>query len=208
MAFFPTFIVLFFVSRRRGFLAWILGFSLILMPLIAPALKPFIKRATYTFQEGGLDESSQLRVDSALRIISKDWLQYPFLGAGVTGRGFIDGQYFRVLAETGGLGLLSFLWILFRIYGMAIRTYRESPHHFDQAVSLGFLSGFVGLLFHALTTNTFIVVRIMEPFWCLAGIVAMLNYLNIQEKAEVEDDLKLEARQNSLAPPVVVSRRT
>ena len=130
------------------------------------------------------------------------------MGAGVTGRGFIDGQYFRVLAETGGLGLLSFLWILFRIYRMAMRTYKESPHRFDQAVSLGFLSGFVGLLFHAVTVNTFIVVRIMEPFWCIAGIVAMLDHLNRQETAEVEGGLKLEARRSPLTPPVAISRGT
>jgi hypothetical protein len=47
------------------------------------------------------------------------------------------------------------------------------------------LAGFIGLLFHALGANTFIIVRIMEPFWFLAGIVMMLEEI---EKAPVNKE--------------------
>jgi hypothetical protein len=33
------------------------------------------------------------------------------------------------------------------------------------------------LLFHAVGSNTFIIVRIMEPFWFFAGVVLMLPQL-------------------------------
>jgi hypothetical protein len=36
------------------------------------------------------------------------------------------------------------------------------------------MAGFIGLLFHATAANTFIIVRIMEPFWFTAGMVMML----------------------------------
>jgi hypothetical protein len=48
-------------------------------------------------------------------------------------------------------------------------------------VALGFLAGTVGLLVHAIGSNTFIIVRIMEPFWFFAGIVVMLPLLERDE---------------------------
>jgi hypothetical protein len=52
----------------------------------------------------------------------------------------------------------------------------------DRGVALGFMAGTIGLLAHAIGSNTFIIVRIMEPFWFFAGIVLMLPQL---ERAEV-----------------------
>jgi hypothetical protein len=45
----------------------------------------------------------------------------------------------------------------------------------------GFLAGFVGLLFHAIGANTFIIVRIMEPFWFIAAMVIMLPEIEKNE---------------------------
>jgi hypothetical protein len=42
---------------------------------------------------------------------------------------------------------------------------------------IGFICGFIGLLVHSLGANTFIIVRIMEPFWFFAGMVAVLPNL-------------------------------
>jgi hypothetical protein len=53
----------------------------------------------------------------------------------------------------------------------------------DRGVALGFLAGTVGLLVHAIGSNTFIIVRIMEPFWFFAGIVVMLPLLERDEAA-------------------------
>jgi hypothetical protein len=49
--------------------------------------------------------------------------------------------------------------------------YTQGKNEFYHGISLGFLAGFIGLCGHALGTNTFIIIRIMEPFWLLAGIV-------------------------------------
>ncbi|MBI4620325.1 MAG: hypothetical protein HY739_09220, partial [Desulfobacterales bacterium] len=40
------------------------------------------------------------------------------------------------------------------------------------------------MLTHAIGANTFIIVRIMEPFWFLAAIVIMLPVLEMQEQQE------------------------
>ena len=62
----------------------------------------------------------------------------------------------------------------------------KTPHF--KGIAIGFFAGFVGLLFHSLGANTFIIVRIMEPFWFFAGIVAVLPSLECQneEQPQVE----------------------
>jgi len=47
---------------------------------------------------------------------------------------------------------------------------------------MGFLAGFIGLLFHAIGANTFIIVRIMEPFWFTLALVIMLPQLKTNDK--------------------------
>jgi hypothetical protein len=42
---------------------------------------------------------------------------------------------------------------------------------------MGFLAGYIALLFHAVGANTFIIVRIMEPFWFVLAMVVMLPHL-------------------------------
>jgi len=44
-------------------------------------------------------------------------------------------------------------------------------------LSLGLIAAFVGILFHAVTANSFIIIRIMEPFWFLAGMVMAIPEL-------------------------------
>jgi hypothetical protein len=44
----------------------------------------------------------------------------------------------------------------------------------DRGLAMGFIAGTVGLLAHAIGSNTFTIIRIMEPFWLFAGIVVML----------------------------------
>jgi hypothetical protein len=39
----------------------------------------------------------------------------------------------------------------------------------------------VGLVVHALGANTFIIVRIMEPFWFFVGIITVLPMLERQQ---------------------------
>jgi hypothetical protein len=57
----------------------------------------------------------------------------------------------------------------------------------DKGLTLGFIAGFIGLITHALTANTFIIIRIMEPFWFFAGIIMMLPAL--REEAIETDHL-------------------
>ncbi len=114
---------------------------------------------------------------------SRHWV--PLLtGSGVLGAWrFVDGQYVRVLVETGLLGLLTFLALLVAIWRHVWRSYKVLRTPWYKGLALGYLAGFAGLLVHALGANTFIIVRIMEPFFILTGVVVLLPMIE-QRAAE------------------------
>ncbi len=107
--------------------------------------------------------------------ILKDIKKRPLLGYGVTGYGFIDGQYFRTLIETGIIGFSAFIYLLYKIFSTILNAYRNTKDELFKGISLGILVGFAGLLTHALTANTFIIIRIMEPFWFVIAMVAAVE---------------------------------
>jgi hypothetical protein len=108
----------------------------------------------------------------------ENWLPF-LLGSGVLGgRPFVDGQYVRVLVETGLFGLTAFVILLVAIWRQAWRAYWAVSTTWYKGLALGYLAGFAGLLVHALAANTFIIVRIMEPFFIFTGIVILLPIID------------------------------
>ncbi len=66
-----------------------------------------------------------------------------------------------------------------------------------KGLTLGFLAGFIGLAIHALTANTFILLRVMEPFWFIAGIIMMLPKVKEEEEIEIERKEKEEEKEEA-----------
>ncbi|MBP7055775.1 MAG: O-antigen ligase family protein [Candidatus Omnitrophica bacterium] len=121
-----------------------------------------------------IDESGQARIDS-WKIGFMRWTKRPFIGYGVPAGVVIDNQYTRVLNETGIFGMVSFMWLLFTMFMVAWRTkVLTEDDNFCQAVTIGFLAGFAGLLLLGTTAAVFIIIRIMEPFWFVLAIVTVL----------------------------------
>jgi len=109
--------------------------------------------------------------------VARDWVKHPIFGFGVTGYGFVDAQYFRVLIETGILGLATFIFLISSIFRQVYIIMKNTTESFENGLCMGFWAGFVGLLFHGIGANTFIIVRIMEPFWFLLAMVIMIPNL-------------------------------
>ena len=122
------------------------------------------------------DGSSSARIVSYEQAI-KQWVKRPILGYGVTGTHFIDGQYVRLLAETGVIGFSAFMLIFLRLLRETLRIHRSAPDPFMKGLALGFFCGTFALLAHAVSANTFIIVRICEPYWLLAGLVLLIPKL-------------------------------
>jgi len=185
----PMLLALVYFSKRK---------MVILVPLIViVVLSPFVlpskvkERAFFTFSQrqqrgqmefGGLKigTSTSARLQSWKDVLTKDFIRHPILGYGVTGYRFLDAQYPRVLVETGLVGFLLFVSLLVAIFQNALHAYRSTSDPLFRGLSLGYLAGFVAMLAHAIGANTFIIVRIMEPFWFVTAMVVMIPELETE----------------------------
>lgn len=192
----PVILVLGYLSEKRMIGLMLMLLVLALSPIFLPSQVK--DRIMYTFTQpeesgqieiGGLklDTSTSARVTSWKEAI-KDWTNHPFLGYGVTGYAFIDAQFPRVLVETGILGLAAFIYLLVSTFKIARSSLAKLKLPVHKGLVIGFIAGFIGLLFHAIGANTFIIVRIMEPFWLVAGMVVVLPRLESAEEATGETE--------------------
>ncbi|MBI4611300.1 MAG: O-antigen ligase family protein [Candidatus Rokubacteria bacterium] len=174
---------LFAWSERKRFLAALFALALALLPVVTP--KAVVDRVLYTITqpfhseqvqlgEVRLDTSTSARLRDWRQAFFEDWTAHPLFGYGVTGYRFIDAQYPRVLVETGLVGLSAFLWLQFSLLRQTRSILKTTRDPLFKGVALGFLAGLVALVAHSIGANTFIIVRIMEPFWFLAGMVVMI----------------------------------
>lgn len=183
LAVIPAYLVLACFSRWKvPLIVGLLG-ALALSPFILP--ETVKQRLAFTFnqpRESGQLQVGKLKLDTSTSERLKSWqhgfngwLKKPLLGYGTTGFTFMDAQYPRILVETGILGIMAFLWLIYCLFRLGITTWLSHEDPFTRALSAGFTAGLVGMLVHAIGANTFIIVRIMEPFWGLAAIVLILS---------------------------------
>jgi hypothetical protein len=131
-----------------------------------------------------LDQSGADRVETMSEAFYF-WVKRPFLGYGVPASTIVDNQYARVIREVGTIGFCIYIWLMMRIFKVGRQSFiLTKGNNFAQGLSLGFLAGFVGLLFQSFSAETFILIRIMEPFWFLAALVIILpELINLPETA-------------------------
>ncbi len=113
------------------------------------------------------------------------WQHSPFLGYGVNAYGFLDSQFVRTLVDFGAIGFVSFCLLLGSIFKNTLKVYHSTQDPVGKGLSCGFLAGHVAMIAHALTANTFVIIRIMEPYWFLAALVMMWP------KIESNENIKL-----------------
>jgi hypothetical protein len=175
--------------KRQMSLLTGLCLSLILVISIPKLRDTVVKRVEYTFgaygdtmgsvQIGGerinLEGSTYIRVQNWERIFTQQFPVHPIFGYGVTGVGLSDAYYPLLIGETGLVGFCLFFYMISRIWRCAWELYKLSPDPLDKSLALGLLTALVGLLLHGLGANTFILVRIMEPFWFATALMARLR---------------------------------
>ena len=191
LALIPAMLAFVWLSKKKHIVFLLLVLVGLLVPFITPEAAK--ERVAYTFTQG-LDEQDAIEIfgvkldtSTSARLMSwkevgRDWIKHPLFGFGVTGYGFVDAQYPRVLIETGLVGLSTFLLLLFKIFGQSYRLFSKAIDPAERGLCMGFLAGFIGLIVHGLAANTFIIVRIMEPFWFMLAMVIMCP---TQESEEV-----------------------
>ncbi|MDX1763498.1 MAG: O-antigen ligase family protein [bacterium] len=181
LALIPMIGTLLYFSYRKTILVYFVILAVAVTLLLAPqsardrVLYTFKSHPTKSIQVAGitLDPSSSDRIVSWQQCV-RDFVNHPLLGYGVTGYGFIDGQYFRTLVEIGLIGLGALFYLMYVIFREVLSVYRQADSTYYRGLALGLLAGCAAMYTHAVGSNTFIIVRIMEPFWFLTGLVIML----------------------------------
>src|SRR5438093_12673619 len=180
-------------SRRRlmiGGLTVLLVASPVVMTLFPDSV---MRRVHYTFhpERGqptvrvgavGFDPSTSARLISVKQAF-EGFTHRPIFGYGVTGFAFMDQQFARTLVETGIVGLVTFLVLVWALLKAGVTSFRTLTVPEDRGLALGFVAGTGGLLGHALGAHPFILLRISEPFWFFAAIVVALPGLAQAETA-------------------------
>ena len=117
---------------------------------------------------------------------------WPWFGGGISWDTVLDSHFARVLIETGLFGFAAFVFMLWRVLKTTHEAYRWSRYWVAKGLSLGMLATCVGLIAHSFGTISFLIVRIMEPFWflialtCVAREIAVLDH-RARLKAHLEE---------------------
>lgn len=200
IAFFPMYVALIFTTQQRWKLLGILIVVLALAPFLLP--ESARKRINYTFQSEKVVKWQQqigdVTLDTSTSARIHDWklalaafLKKPILGYGITGWKFVDSQYIRTLVELGILGVVTFIGLIYALLKEIWRIYRIMDTSFAKGLTLGLFVGTIALITHSIGANTFIIVRIMEPFWFITGLVMILPFVE-------EKNNKSETNQNEI----------
>lgn len=191
-------------SRKPTFL-YITSFCAILLVVFAPPMVKYrissslIPREAYEGRYYELEGSPKERVVSWQKIMEQAFPARPIFGYGV-GLYFVDGQIFTTLVESGILGLSALIWLwvsLFKRIKEKFIIELANKRDFGSGLALGCLAGFIGLIVQALSTNTFIIIRIMEPFWFITAIVVSLSELPYDEGAVISSHKEQEPAYNA-----------
>jgi len=135
------------------------------------------------------EESPQARIDSWEIVFFDIFPKSPLFGHGVATY-FVDNQWFLILAEAGLIGVILFIQFLAKLFKIMRNILKDNLVEKDglaTGLCVGFLAGFVGLLVFSLSANSFIIIKIMEPFWFMAAIIlSMPQLLKLEEEKIAE----------------------
>ncbi len=104
-----------------------------------------------------------------------------FLGSGFSTLSVAaDGDYHRLLGETGLLGALAFVGIMFAAFFLFVKT-RDRLPPLERSFVVGLFGGLVGLLLNAVLIDVFEASKVAFSFWLLLGIGVGLMASNFKE---------------------------
>lgn len=195
MGFMVLIISFIFLVRKRKGMFIIVSFFVLAFSFLQPGISEKVKKRienTYRGKEARnivhtpfgdikLEESAYLRYKSLQNVILNVFPEYPLLGKGVTGIGLGDNQYSLIIGETGIIGFIMFIWLIYSVITMSYKVYIKSDDLYMRSVALGVVCATMAYLVQGFGVNTFIIVRIMEPYWFCVALVS-LSYLRIKSR--------------------------
>ena len=175
------------LSRQYTILA-ALAATLALSSAIMPEV--VLERVAKTVQEEGgqqvviggqelgtVDKSTYERVHVWRKVAFILSLGAPYFlfGGGVSWESVLDSQYARVLLETGVVGFIAFLFLQWRLLKTTREAYRWTEDWMARGIALGMFGATLALIVHSAGTISFLIVRIMEPYWFLIALTVSIR---------------------------------
>ena len=183
------------ILTRKWYLLAAIALVLILSPMIMPDTVK--DRVNYTFQRGtgeqviihGQDTGLQVDKSTYERVYvwNKVWFLLhivPWFGGGVAWEQVLDSQYARVIMETGLFGLAAFLFMQFRILRTCREASRWTRDWIGRGLALGTTAATIAMMVHSFGTISFVIIRIMEPFWFLVALTVVVRLIAIQDHTQ------------------------
>jgi len=112
---------------------------------------------------------------------------YPILGSGINTYssvqwrynvgwgGYPHNSYLQMMAETGIIGLSSFLWLLFVLFRNSLRNFRKMQNFEFKILLLSFLTGLSGFLIHSFFDTNFYSVQLSSLMWIIMGVIVAIQ---------------------------------
>jgi hypothetical protein len=179
------------VGKRKQLIFFMLAF-LAACPLLLPSIVK--ERIAWTWEDS-VNPDRDLGVDASLQhriyAFSKLWTLSQgnrLLGTGVCSWALPDSQYARTAQEIGFLGLGLWIWIFTRLYRLSKWLFDNLEEDMLKGFLLGYRAGLLGIAIHGFGTVTLYIVRIMEPFWFISGLVVSLYLIRIREEEQVAEE--------------------
>lgn len=131
------------------------------------------------------DPSLAMRFDNWSRVLNQ-WFKHPVFGGGLSSfltyvtiynlPGTPDSWYFRILAESGIVGLIAFGLLIFFILKIEYKLFRYSSDLLNKYFSLGILLATLALLINGIFVDIFVAIKIGTYFWILIAMLAKIYY--------------------------------
>ncbi len=118
-----------------------------------------------------LDTSISTRLQAEWPNALRAFMRNPLLGSGYSSITLAtDGNYFRILGETGLLGLITFFLIIALYMKYILNAMKSIDSPVTKSLLIGILSGICGLLLNALLIDVFEASKIAYILWLLIGV--------------------------------------
>lgn len=184
--------------RMRWLLVAMLLFGLVWTAIVPNSVRERILM-TWDHKDGGLDHSSEVRVglwEDAIHVFSTS----PVIGTGFNTYSHLSrddvykdthNYFVKVLVETGALGLLLFLCLLFRLWwvGMILHWRASDPN--VRALGLGLAGWMVCVLVANFFGDRWSFLQVNGYMWVIAGLAARSWTLEQEQAPEDVEELAL-----------------
>ena len=166
-------------KSRNMFLLLVLGVALVLA--LSPAMLKVRFASLADLKDGTLTERRLLWEESLEMIRQRPWLGFgvntyskvePYFKSNkvYTDNQYAHNGYLQMAAETGLLGLGSFLLLLSVFFSETARVLPKSKDAFLKSAALSVLLGIVSFLIHSATDTDLQSLRLVSAFWLSMGL--------------------------------------